>query len=301
MKDIEQYLEKVCLPDPYSHKGQNGKLLLIGGSILFHAASKWSLDVASKFVDMVIYSSVSSNNDLIQEAKKDFWNGIVVKREDIESYIEEADVILIGPGMERAEPYLLQLKPEELERKLSQKLSADDWDEDTELVTNYLLHKYPKKKWVIDAGALQMVVPDLLTNTTIITPHKGELERLQGMIEHRAKSLGESETNSFETLIKQGVTIVLKGPIDYVYVGNEVVEVKGGNPGMTKGGTGDVLAGLIAALYATNEKDVSAVVGSYINKKAGERLAETVGPFFNASDLVEMVPKVLWEELKSKK
>ncbi|MDQ5951567.1 MAG: hypothetical protein QG639_848, partial [Patescibacteria group bacterium] len=164
-------------------------------------------------------------------------------------------------------------------------------------IINYLLHKYPQKKWVIDAGALQMVLPQLLTNSVIITPHKGELERLEGMIEHQNKESGEKP---FDTLLKQGVSIVLKGPTDFIYSGNAVVEVKGGNAGMTKGGTGDVLAGLIAALYCTNDKETAAVIGSYINKKAGERLAESTGPFFNASDLVEAVPKVLWEEVKNR-
>jgi NAD(P)H-hydrate epimerase len=95
-----------------------------------------------------------------------------------------------------------------------------------------------------------------------------------------------------------GITIVLKGPHDFVYQGDEIIEVSGGNPGMTKGGTGDVLAGLIAALYTTHDACTAAVVGSYTNKQAGEYLAQSVGPFFNASDLVEAVPKVLWESLK---
>src|SRR3989344_9574025 len=93
--DISDQLRKITPPDPYSHKGQNGKLLIIGGSELFHAASKWSLDIASKFVDMVFYSSVPSNNKLIAEAKGNFWNGIVVPRKEIDHYINEADCILI--------------------------------------------------------------------------------------------------------------------------------------------------------------------------------------------------------------
>lgn len=298
MSTVEQYLAQITLPDQYSHKGQNGKLLLIGGSNLFHAASKWSLDIASKFVDMVIYSSVPSNNELIQEIKKDFWNGIIVKREEIESYIEEVDCILIGPGMERAQPTLLSLTSEELEKKLQTVPTAEEWNTNTELISNYLINKYPNKKWVVDAGALQMILPELLTSSMIITPHKGELERLEGTIQHRQKV--DSDLSSFDTLLAKGTSVVLKGPTDYVYVGNAVIEVTGGNPGMTKGGTGDVLAGLIAALYCVNEKEVAAVVGSYINKKAGEKLAEEVGAFFNASDLVEMVPKVLWNELQKK-
>jgi len=100
-KLIAKYFQQIKLPAPNSHKGLNGKLLIIGGSELFHAASKWSLDIASKFVDMVFYSSVPENNELIREAKGEFWNGIVIERDNLTSYLEEADTILIGPGMER--------------------------------------------------------------------------------------------------------------------------------------------------------------------------------------------------------
>src|SRR3989344_5034505 len=96
------FLQQLKLPDPTSHKGQNGKLLIIGGSQLFHAASKWSLDVASRLVDMVFYSSVPSNNDLLKQAKGEFWNGIVLPRGQTEPYLQESDVVLIGPGMERS-------------------------------------------------------------------------------------------------------------------------------------------------------------------------------------------------------
>ena len=109
---MKNFLKKLYLPPEESHKGQNGKLLIIGGSQLFHAASKWSLDIASKIVDMVFYSSVPINNKIftkflktekkqIEEAKTNFWNGIVVEQKNVHHYIEEADAILIGPGMER--------------------------------------------------------------------------------------------------------------------------------------------------------------------------------------------------------
>src|SRR5436853_2501420 len=96
-------LKKLYTPAPGSHKGQNGKLMVVGGSHLFHAASLWALTVASRIVDMVFYSSVLENNQVIHELKKEFRNGIVIPRERIEDYIEEADCILIGPGMVRTD------------------------------------------------------------------------------------------------------------------------------------------------------------------------------------------------------
>ncbi len=337
---MKNYLQNIKLPNPTSHKGQNGKLLIIGGSELFHAASRWSLDVASKFVDMVFYASVPSNNDLITEAKGKFWNGIVIQREDLENYIDEADCILIGPGMTR-EKYVndawrtlllsgqtwsqkkdvrqkdltiqMRNKPQKLSEKTLQKLRAEiNWSRDTYAVTNYLLAKYSHKKWVIDAGALQMVEPALLNQNVIITPHYGELktvfENFDG-IDHVMQMMHKKE-NTDATFEKNmldniramsgkvnGATFIIKGKRDIVCNAEQIEIVEGGNAGMTKGGTGDVLAGLVAALYCTNEIYPAAVVASYTNKKAGDALYKKVGPFFNASDLVAEIPTVLWEEI----
>lgn len=255
---MDSLFKKIHIPSPDSHKGQNGKLLIIGGSELFHAASKWSLDIASKIVDMIFYSSVPENNELIQTAKQNFWNGIVIHRKDIDKYIKEADCILIGPGMDRST--------------------------ETEKVTNDLIKKYPEKKWVIDAGALQMINPNLLNENHIITPHQKEFDGLK--------------KKGFEKEKFSGV-ILLKGKQDTVSQKEKVIKVSGGNAGMTKGGTGDVLAGLVAAIYCKNEAFDSAAVSSEVCKKAGDQLFKKVGPYFNASDLVEEIPKVLWSKVNN--
>lgn len=267
---IKNQLKKIKLPQSDSHKGDNGKLMIIGGSELFHAASKWSLDVASHFVDMVFYSSVPENNELIKQAKGNFWNGIIVERESLEDYLAEADCILIGPGMTRSN--------------------------DTENLTNLLLSKYSDKKWVIDAGALQMMDVSKLNSNMILTPHHQELKIL---LDRLGKSFDPNQaiTSSVLPLLKTGVTLLVKGQIDYVFQNQKVIQVEGGNAGMTKGGTGDVLAGLVAGLYTTHDSFVSAVVASFINKKAGDYLYTEVGPYFNASDLAEVVPHVMWEEV----
>jgi len=62
---------------------------------------------------------------------------------------------------------------------------------------------------------------------------------------------------------------------------------------MTKGGTGDVLAGLVAALACNNDVLLAAKAGSYFNKKAGEALFKKVGYYFNASDLASEIPVVM--------
>lgn len=261
-------LKSLYIPASPSHKGQNGKVMLIAGSKLFHAASIWPLTVISRMVDMVFYSSVDENNELILKMKEQFLNGIVIPRESLDSYIEESDCILIGPGMPREGGIL-------------------EGDNDTKILTESLLKKYKHKKWVVDGGSLQTISPDILPPMAIITPHKGEFQRLFGV--------DATESTVAEMAKKYNVTILSKGEEDIISSPTETVLVKGGNAGMTKGGTGDVLAGLTAALYAKNDAFVSACAASYINKKAGDRLFERVGFYFNASDLADEIPKVIKE------
>jgi len=252
-------LKKLHIPQPDSHKGRNGKLLLIGGSELFHAASLWSLTVASRIVDLVHYASIPENNEIVQKAKEEFRNGIVIRRDDIHDYIKEDDVILIGPGMERTK--------------------------ETEELTNSLITQYPNKQWVIDAGALQMIDPTHIPHHAILTPHHQEFALLQQKV--RGIQTPEQFAQQFHCII------VLKGVVDIVTNGIEIKEVVGGNAGMTKGGTGDVLAGLIAAFATTNDPYIAAIAGSYINKAAGDELYKIVGPFFNATDLANEIPRTM--------
>jgi len=281
-------LKKLYIPSPDSHKGQNGKVMVIGGSHLFHAASLWSLTIVSRIVDMVFYSSVPENNQIVEEAKKEFRNGIVVRRDDIESYIEESEVVLLGPGMLRAK----EVSHKEIEMSLEQINNLEDEGEQSYFLTNYLLKKYPQKKWVIDAGALQMIDPQWLlqlNGNVIVTPHPLEFERVFGV--------KATEETIVEMAKKYQVIILVKGEKDIVCSPDTCMEIGGGNAGMTKGGTGDVLAGLVAALASKNELFLSATAGSYINKKAGEALFEKVGYYFNASDLADEIPKVMKQSL----
>jgi hydroxyethylthiazole kinase-like uncharacterized protein yjeF len=272
-------LHSLYQPQAASHKGQNGKLMIIGGSHLFHAASLWALQIASRIVDMVFYSSVAENNLIVEELKKEFRGGIIVRRDDIDAYIEEADAVLIGPGMMRSKSKI-KGNTETLE-EINQ---LTDEGEQSYFLTKYLLKKYPHKKWIIDAGALQMMDPEWLLplhDNALVTPHQLEFNRVFGH-------------DDVQTVAKKyHCSIVLKGERDIVCSPTQCLEIAGGNAGMTKGGTGDVLAGLIAALACKNELFLSACAGSYFNKKAGESLFAKVGYYFNASDLADEIPRVM--------
>lgn len=257
----QEKLKKISQPAKDSHKGQNGKLLVIGGSELFHAASMWALEVASRIVDMVFYASVPVNMEIVRQQKERFGEGIVVPEGKIDDYLQESDCVLIGPGMERGKV--------------------------TEKITNDLLERNPDKRWVVDGGALQMMDRNLLTETMIITPHSKEFQRLFG--------LKVNETNAAKMAKKHHCVILLKGQKDIICNQHQCVYSTMGNEGMTKGGTGDVLAGLVASLYCKNDSFLSAGAAAYLNGLAGDRLYTRVGRYYNASDLVKELPVVMAE------
>ncbi len=259
----KRVLKDLYRPEKDSHKGQNGKLLVIGGSDLFHAASLWALETASRIVDMVFYASTPVNQEIVTKQKQKFQDGIVVPEGELDEYIKEADCVLIGPGMTRGK--------------------------ETEKKVNSLLKKYPIKKWVVDGGALQMMDKSLISQSMILTPHIKEFKRLFDL-ERNGEMVGKMAK-------EYGCTIVLKGKEDIVCDDQECLVNQTGNEGMTKGGTGDVLAGLIAALYCKNKAIVAASAGIYINGLAGDRLYGMVGPYFNATELMLEIPKVMGEAM----
>lgn len=263
-------VQKLWFPPMETHKGQNGKLTIVGGSHLFHGASLWALKVASRIVDMVFYASTPENNQLAEKLKGEIFDFIAVPRGKVEEYIEESDAVLIGPGLPREEG-----------RDLGEDVTRD--------LTERLLKKFPQKKWVLDAGSLQTMDTDWLSANTLITPHHQEFQNLF--------KLEATEENVPLMAKKYGCAILLKGVTDVVCSRGDCRLVEGGNAGMAKGGTGDVLAGLAAALACKNDLFLAACCGSYINKKAGDELYLRVGPYFNASDLCEEIPRVMRELL----
>lgn len=277
-------LKRLYLPPKESHKGQNGKLTIIGGSKLFHGASLWALKVASRIVDMVFYSSIPQNNKIALKLKSELFDFIYVPRVKADSYIKESDAILIGPGMPREE-------------------GREKGEEPTRKIVKSFLGKFPNKKWVIDGGALTEIEPDWIPKNAILTPHQKEFESLFGVklknsflnnTRPRLQKEGFEKVKEVKKVARRyNCTILLKGLVDVVCSPDECRIVEGGNAGMTKGGTGDVLAGLVGAFYCKNDPFLSACAASFINKKAGEELFEKVGYYFNASDLADQIPKTM--------
>jgi len=270
-------LKDLKLPQKNSHKGENGKVLVIGGSSLFHSASLWAAELLAYFVDMVFYySPYSANQTLMLENKKNFRNGIVIGDNDLENYCQEADVILIGPGMKR------QGMEHDPEGKLTHEL------------TNRLLKNYPKKKIVIDAGALQELDLANLQKTHLLTPQWTEFSNL--FPKYLTDFSGLLQAYPANYLIK-------KSGVDYCLSWERpevTVKIVAGNEGLTKGGTGDLLAGLSAALYVKNPALLAASSASYVLNKAADFLYRSQGPFYSTTQLLTEIPRVFWRLLPTK-
>ena len=259
-----QVLKKMYRPVKNSHKGENGQLLIIGGSRHYHGSLVFTVRMASKIVDKIHVLTTRENETVVRKLR--VQTAVFIPSYDLRHGMELADCVLIGPGM------------------------------GTEARTKKLVAQVlrSKRRAVLDADALNVLDKKLLRllgPRHILTPHKGEF----------AKAFGLKPTSENASLMarKHSCTIVLKGQVDYVATPKGVWENRTGNEGMTKGGTGDVLAGLIAAFLCRNDAFTAAAAGIYLNGAAGGDLHKKVGPYFNAEDLLEQIPKTLWKLRKN--
>ncbi|MES3159956.1 MAG: NAD(P)H-hydrate dehydratase, partial [Halorubrum sp.] len=94
-----------------------------------------------------------------------------------------------------------------------------------------------------------------------------------------------------------GHTLLVKGAVDVIAgPDGEVRRNRTGNPGMTVGGTGDVLAGTVGALAATTDSFEAAAIGAYVNGLAGDAAAEANGNGLVATDVIDRLPEALYDE-----
>lgn len=270
---------------------ENGEITIIGGSDLFHGAPLLSLKVASRIVDMVYFSSPEpAFCEIANNLKAQLSSFIWVPWDEIGAYIKKSDAVLIGPGMKRWH------KEEENGKYNSGKIEVfDEAGTETKFVTEKLLREFPDKQWVIDGGSLQVINPRFIPAGAIITPNKREFE----MIFNNKQQTTCNKVDRVSQMAKNyNCTIVLKGSVTYVCSPNGLVEVHGGNNGLTKGGVGDIVAGVTVGLAAKNDPLLSATSASWIVKRAGDNLYKKIGTVFNSDDLADEAAKVLGEYLK---
>jgi ADP-dependent NAD(P)H-hydrate dehydratase / NAD(P)H-hydrate epimerase len=145
------------------------------------------------------------------------------------------------------------------------------------------------KKAVIDADALRLPLP-VAKNETLYTPHAGEFTRITGI------KISDSTKERALAAKSAGIkgTTLLKGFIDIITDGRRVRFNRTGDPAMTVGGTGDILAGIAGALLCQLPAFDAGCIAAYVNGRAGEIVAAERGEGMIASDLVDRIPALLF-------
>jgi hydroxyethylthiazole kinase-like uncharacterized protein yjeF len=144
---------------------------------------------------------------------------------------------------------------------------------------------------VVDADALQ-VVPSVETDATLVcTPHQGELRKMGGETADEWRERADLVADFADDL---GHTLLVKGAYDVISDGETTRVNRTGNPGMTVGGTGDVLAGATGALACVLDPDDAAALAAYANGRAGDIVVDEQGYGLTATDLFEALPSALW-------
>ncbi|MCJ7429207.1 MAG: NAD(P)H-hydrate dehydratase [Candidatus Nanohaloarchaeota archaeon QJJ-5] len=145
---------------------------------------------------------------------------------------------------------------------------------------------------VIDADALYAGLKDvdLKDRPSILTPHAGEFE-------HLYEEVGDTLALKKEQLAKAAriyqSTIVLKGERDVISNGSERTTNETGNPVMTKGGTGDMLSGIIGTLLCTHETFTAAAIGTRAAGEAGDHAADEYGEAAGVGDIIDAIRTTL--------
>ena len=271
--------------DSSSHKGNNGRLLVIGGSKDYSGAPAIAgMAAIGAGADLVYVASPQNAAEAIKSTSPDLivksleGDKLSLKHSDeILSLVDNVDSVLIGPGA--------------------------GIDEDTSKLFNILVTKI-KKPIVLDADALKQVELSLIKNREdiILTPHIFEFKSffkvendLKLDIDSYDFSKVDENITEFQKIIRQiKGTVVVKGKYDLILSGNKFKINKSGNAGMTVGGTGDALAGISASLLSQGLSSFdSASLATFINGLAGDEAYNIKGNGFSATDLVSYIGSVI--------
>lgn len=262
--------------DDFGHKGDFGKIAIIGGSMGMTGSSHLASNAALKSGAGLVYNIVPREIFDIMSIK--FIEPIAKTFDDLdemEKFLEGIDVIGMGPGMG-----LGAYGKKVFERTIK-----------------------IEKNLLIDADGLNILSKNLnlleerKDFSTILTPHEGEFARLTGLSLEKIKNNRKAVAEEFAKKYK--VILVLKGHETIVTDGERTYTNRTGNSGMATGGSGDVLTGIISALMKNYNLFDAARLGVYIHGLSGDICArKNSKTSLRARDLIENLSTVfkLFEE-----
>lgn len=259
----------------WSHKGDFGKLLIIGGSLRYSGSPAFvALAAIRTGTDLTLVAAPQRAADIVARFQPDLitepMNSEYLCPSEVNHIMELAEwanALVIGGGLDR--------KPETYK-------------------TIRMILKKLKKPCVIDAEALRAVAkhPKLLKQNFVLTPHENEFQALGGG--RPGHKINERAGQVKKLALKLKTVVVLKGHVDVVSDGRRIALNKTGNPYLTKGGTGDTFAGICGALLARGVKPFDAAcAAAWINGAAGDLALHRIGPGFFVSEMLDFIPRVI--------
>ncbi len=259
-----------------SRKGENGIVLVVGGSYIYHGAPILSSLAALRSGTDLVYTSVPKIN--VASTRSISPNLIVIPLVD--------QKLTLG-----AVKKLVGALPRNLHSAtIGMGLAIQEKNSLLHLVKSLLDRDV---RLSLDASALiPEVLPILANKNVVVTPHAGEFKRLFGEI--LSNSTSERINLVEQNALKYGITILLKGPTDVISDGNVTYLCEKNTPAMTVGGTGDVLSGLVAGLLSNNRNCLeSAAAASFICSLAGKEIQSKLGLHITSMDLIDELPNVM--------
>lgn len=252
-----------------SHKGENGRVLIIGGGPCSGAPTFAAMAAMRSGVDIVTVASPNA------EIIAGFSPNLIVRKvgidrfttRDVESLIEliaKHDSVVLGPGLGT---------DAETIRAASALITASN-------------------NLTLDADALQgLARSEYESGRIAVTPHLGEFAALTGAV---VPSTLQERIEAVKAFSRDwGVVTLLKGRIDIISDGTKHRLNKTGNAAMTVGGTGDALAGLVGALSTRLDKMQAASAAAYLNGRAGDSAYSRFGYSLLATDVIDCIADVL--------
>ncbi len=269
-----------------AHKHSVGKILIFAGSVGYTgAAALTAMSALKSGAGAVILATPASVHSILAKKLtevmvrplKDSPDGAFCPEslESVGRELDWADVIIAGPG----------IGPTRLAGAFIEKLL-----------------KTSGKRFVFDADGLSHIAQNnvargnLRKNRCILTPHAGEFSRLAGLDN---TELEEDRLGLARNYVKRNkITLILKGaPTLTVDSDGTAFFNPTGNRGMATAGMGDVLAGIVGALWAETGDTISAAYsGAYLHGEAGDQAMNRLGyRSLMAGDLLNQLPQVFKE------
>ena len=279
---------ELALParEPITHKGNYGKLLVLGGSVGFSGAPALCTGAALRGGAGTV--SLGVPNDIYAISASRIWEAMCFPLPDdgygrlsasglphILERLENANAAVIGCGLARS-------------------------DELNELVRGIVQNT--QTRLIIDADGLFALDNDAeiiksAKKPPVLTPHEGEFARLGG------KLTGNRLADALDFAKSRGCILVLKGHrVICAFPDGEAHIIAAGNPGMAKGGSGDVLAGLIGSLLCQLPVKKAVITACAIHAMSGDFCAEKYGEYsMLPTDMIAAFPEIMRNITKAKK